>query len=285
MAVKLILITGASSGIGRETACYLAQRGYFVIAGVRRSEDGEALVKECPKNLEYALLDVGDPAQIAKIAQRIQQKFVENPDIAFFGLINNAGISSVAPVETQDMGQMEALFATNVYGPTRIIQAMLPMLKKVPGRIININSGAGVLAIPLSGAYSMSKFALQALSDVLRVELKQFAIKTIVVEPGLIRSPIHEKVEIAMNQHIAHFSDAQREAYEGQLRTYIESQGERAKNSTPALEVSKIIAHALEARNPKPRYGAGRDARFLRRIHWLLNDRLRDILVSKIGGW
>lgn len=285
MGTKLVVITGASSGIGKETALYLARRGYHVIACVRKPRDGEKLLREAADNLETFILDVNHPEHIDQLQRHVGKWFGQDSTVSFFGLINNAAVSPVAPIEVVSTEELDFIFKTNVYGVVHMIQAMLPYLKYCAGRIVNISSGAGVMAIPLSGAYSMSKFAVEALSDVLRVELKQFGIKVAVVEPGLIRTCIHEKNTDSMERIIGGLSTLQKEAYEGPLRTYVETQSKQAASATPAIDVSKTITLALEARRPKTRYGAGTDARFLRMVHCLLNDRIRDRITSRIGAW
>ena len=285
MGKKLVVITGASSGIGRETTIFLAKRGYHVIACVRRSKDGERLRLECPDNMHYRIVDVNHAEQVEELREYVSQFFNSRSDVSFFALVNNAGVSPVAPIELVSMEELDFIFRTNVYGTVRMIQAMLPFLKCTTGRIVNISSGSGVMAIPLSGAYSMSKFAVEALSDVLRVELRQFNIHVAVVEPGLIRTPIHEKNALSMEHLLKELTAPQRDAYARQLRHYVDNQGRAAASATPPIEVSKVIATALESRRPRSRYGAGRDAKALRWIHWLLSDRLRDLIVSRIGGW
>lgn len=285
MANKLVVITGASTGIGKATALLLARRDYHVIACVRKPADGEQLLLECDRNLEYFILDVNQTEHIEKLREHVGRFFQSASSVDFFALINNAGVSPVAPMAIVSKDEMEFIFRTNVFSVVELIQALFPYLEATSGRIVNISSGSGVMAIPLSGAYSMSKYSVEALSDILRIEFKQFGIKTVVVEPGLIRTSIHGKNLASMEEVIAGMSPEQRAAYEPHLRVYVETQGKQAETATPPEEVSKVIIKALEVRKPKTRYGAGSDAKALRMIHWLLSDRLRDLIVSKIGAW
>lgn len=282
---SLVIITGASTGIGRETAQHLARKGHQVIGCVRKPEDGNALLLADCDNLQYFILDVTDAGHHVALQQYLDRQLPALDGLASVSLVNNAGISTVAPIETLQADDLEATFETNVFGLVRTIQTLLPYIKAHPGRIVNISSGAGVMAIPLSGAYSMSKYSVEALSDVLRVELKQFGIAVSVVEPGLVVSPIHGKATASMEAQIASFDPAQRAAYERPLRTYVENQQKASHSATPAFEVARIIARALEDRRPKARYGAGKDARLLNAIHWLLHARTRDFLTSQIGKW
>lgn len=291
MKTRIIVITGASSGIGRATALYLARRGYHVIACVRKPRDAQELLLEAEDRqtgsgkLETQLVDVNVAADIERLTAYVAELFASDENIGFFGLINNAGVSPVAPIEMVSMEELNYIFQTNVFSVVRLTQAMLPFLKYTTGRIVNISSGSGVMAIPLSGAYSMSKFSIEALSDVLRVELKQFGIEVVVVEPGLIQTPIHEKNNNSMEQLLASFDAQQRDDYEDALRSYVENQGRMARNATPAISVSKVIRKALETKRPKTRYGAGKDAKVLRNVHWLLNDRVRDKIAASLCGW
>ena len=291
MNTRIIVITGASSGIGRATALYLARRGYHVIACVRKPRDAQELLQEAQARqqgvgkLETQLVDVNVAADVERLTAYVAELFASDEDIGFFGLVNNAGVSPVAPIELVSTEELEYIFQTNVFSVVRLIQALLPFLKYTTGRIVNISSGSGVMAIPLSGAYSMSKFSLEALSDVLRVELKQFGVEVVVVEPGLIQTPIHEKNKNAMAQLLAGCDAQQCDDYEGALRRYVETQGKLAIHATPAISVSKVIRKALEAKRPRARYGAGKDAKVLRHIHWLLHDRVRDKIVANLCGW
>lgn len=282
---KLVVITGASTGIGKATALSLASRAYHVIACVRKTTDGEALLAAGNDNIEFVIVDVNDTTQIERLRKQVDRYFKANSSIDFFALINNAGVSPVSPMALVSKEEMEFIFKTNVFSVVELTQALLPYLAATAGRIVNISSGSGVMAIPLSGAYSMSKFSIEALSDILRIELKQFGINTVVVEPGLIRTSIHAKNLASMEKVIDHMSPEQKSAYERQLRTYVETQGKQAATATPPEAVSDVIIKALESRKPRTRYGAGNDAKALRMIHWLLSDRLRDMIVSKIGAW
>jgi len=284
MANKIVVITGASSGIGKETAIYLAQRGYRVIACVRKQRDRDKLLDACPDNLETVILDVNKEDDIIRLEKHVGEIFAADDSIRFFALINNAAVAPVAPIELLSMGELESVFRTNVFGAVRLIQVLLPYLKYTSGRIVNISSGSGLMAMPFSGAYSMSKFSLEALSDVLRVELRQFGIKIVVVEPGLIRTPLHQKSCWSMEELVAGFDAGQRDSYGKALRNSTENQGKLAGSATSAITVSKIITKALEASNPKTRYGVGNDAKTLRATHWLLSDGVRDKIVARISG-
>lgn len=284
MANKIVVITGASSGIGRETAIYLAERGYRVIAGVRKQRDADKLSAACAGNIEAVILDVNNEDDIARLKRHVGGIFEADESIRFFALINNAGISPVAPIEVLSMEELESVFQTNLFGSVRLIQAMLPYLKYTSGRIVNISAGSGLMAIPFTGAYSMSKFSVEALSDVLRVELRRFGIKVIVVEPGLIRTPFHQKNCWSMEELVANFDAQQRDNYGDSLRRYIKTQGKMALSASPAIKVSKTIAKALEVKKPKSRYGAGNEAKALRAMNRLLSDGVRDQIAGRISG-
>lgn len=284
MSHKLVVITGCSSGIGKATARSLAAAGYRVIACVRKVEDGERLLEAAPTSLDYMLCDINEVSQRLALVERLAPLFSAETRPDFFAVINNAGVSPMAPIEMTSAEDFEHIFKTNVFSVVALIQDLLPYLKQSDSRIVNISSGAGVLATPLSGAYSMSKFSIEALSDILRVEFKAFGIKTIVVEPGLINTDIHDKNIASMEQVITRMNAEQRQAYETKMRHYVETMKLKSTRATPPLEVAEVIRRALESKKPRARYGAGRDARLLRRIHWLLSDRMRDAIGSRLLG-
>jgi NAD(P)-dependent dehydrogenase (short-subunit alcohol dehydrogenase family) len=277
MNPKLVIITGASAGIGRETAIYLADAGYTVFA-CARSENSDLADYQ---NISYLRCDITSEEDVLSLGRAVGDFIKDRGPLASLGLVNNAALSLISPLEISSRKEFDDTFLTNAYAPLRLVQTLLPFMKTVPSRIINVSSGAGVLATPLYGVYSMSKFAVEAMSDVMRVEFKQFGIHTIVVQPGLTKSTMHDKGLECIEQ----MDPEVRRTYERQIRRTVLDQAEAAKTATEAVEVSKVIKRALEAKRPAARYAAGSDSKLLRRIHWLLNDRLRDLLHAKRGGW
>ena len=186
----IIVITGASTGIGRACALDLDRRGYRVFAGVRRQQDGDDLRAEASSRLTPIMLDVTDRAQIAQAADQVREQAAGR---GIHGLINNAGIVVPGPLEIMPLDLFEQQLQVNVVGLVAVSQAFLPALRTARGRIVNISSDNGRTTWPYLGAYCASKHAIEALSDSLRMELLPWRIPVIVVEPGSIVTPIWEK--------------------------------------------------------------------------------------------
>ncbi len=281
MSKQLVIITGASSGIGWETARLLAANGYSVIACAR--SDGKTQTGY--DDISYVRCDITKQDDIDRLSAHVERYVADHGPLQSLALVNNAAIAPVGPIETVSKDEFDDVFLTNVYAPMRLIQVLLPHMKKVPSRIVNVSSGAGVLAVPLHGVYSMSKFAVEALSDVLRIELRQFNIKTVVVQPGLIDSAIHDKNLSSKDELVSNMEPSCKESYQAKLDHYIAQQQAGLKSAAKPAEVSKVIRKALEVEQPAARYGAGKDAKMLRKIHWLLTDRIRDVIMARMGNW
>ena len=175
---EIVVVTGASAGIGAATARELARRGFHVVAGVRRGADADALRTT---NLEPVMLDITDEAEIAALATRITNDPERRPLRA---LVNNAGVSVNAPIEVLPLSKWRRLFDVNLFGHVAMIQALLPALIGSRGSIVNISSVGGKVAMASYGPYAGSKFALEAISDSLRREVEPLGVKVIVIEPG-----------------------------------------------------------------------------------------------------
>jgi NAD(P)-dependent dehydrogenase (short-subunit alcohol dehydrogenase family) len=266
-----VVITGASTGIGKECALYLDQRGYRVFAGVRKASDGEALTKVGSSRLSPVILDVTDARTVSDAAMQVERSLAELPLI---GLVNNAGIGIGAPIEFLAPSELRRQMEVNLEGPLVLIQAFMPLLRGSRGRIVNISSISGKVAALFLFPYNGSKFALEALSDSLRAELKPWGISVSIVEPGNIKTPMFEKALSAVDEGLP--PDGVR--YYGQQYEVVRKmlQGPAA----PAEKVAKVVEHALTARRPRTRYLVGTDAKLLAFLHWLLPDRAFDALLA-----
>jgi NAD(P)-dependent dehydrogenase (short-subunit alcohol dehydrogenase family) len=253
-----IVITGASTGIGRECALYFDRLGYRVFAGVRKASDGEALAKAASPRLSAVIIDVTDARTITAAAAQVEQTL---GDVALVGLVNNAGIGIGGPVEFLEPSELRRQMEVNLIGPVVVTQAFMPMLRRSRGRIVFISSVGGKVATPLLGPYCASKFALEGLCDSMRAELKPFGISVSIVEPGGVKTAM------------VGYYGSQIEA----LRHLIDSQGEAA---VTADVVVKVVEHALTAARPRTRYLVGRDAKLMALFHWLLPDRAFDGLLA-----
>lgn len=185
-----VVVTGASSGIGRATALLLDRQGYRVFAGVRRSSDADALREVASDRLSPLILDVTDAKGIADAARFVE---IEVGEMGLRGLVNNAGVVVNGVLEFLDIDQFRYQLEVNLIGTLAVTQAFLASIRKAKGRIVNISSDAGVLASPFMGPYSASKFGLEGLSDSLRRELRPFGVQVVTIGPGAIETPIWGK--------------------------------------------------------------------------------------------
>ena len=271
---ELILISGASTGMGAATARELARRGYHVLAGVRRESDADAL--RAP-NLEPVILDVTDPVQIEAVTRRITGDPARRPLRA---VINNAGVAINAPVELLTMAEWRHQFEVNFFGHVAVTQAVLPALRTSSGRVVNISSIGGKVALPTYGAYAGAKFALEAMSDALRRELAPQGVQVVVVEPGGVRTEMTGRGIERMTGTIAAMSPAERDRYGALLQAIINQATAFTASGLPAEAAGRIIADAATVRRPRIRYTVGRDAAVLTRVARLLPDRLLDRVLA-----
>lgn len=277
MAERYILITGASKGIGRAAALHLDKLGFHVLAGVRKLSDGEALCREASARLRPIQIDVTDPALIASAAQQITQIV---GDVGLYGLVNNAGIAVAAPLEFIPLDDLRWQLEVNVVGQVAVTQAFIPLLRQARGRIVNISSIGGLVSGKIIGPYHASKYALEALNDALRQELKPWGIEVVAIQPGEIATPIWDTAT-QMGDAIGLKMPAQWQTLYGQE---VEATRQRAfaaaKNGAAPELVAQSIGHALTAPRPRTRYLVGRDAQFVGTIIVNLSARLRDRLMA-----
>lgn len=272
---SLAVVSGASSGIGRATAILLAERGFHVLAGVRRAQDAEQLGAA---RVEPVILDITNPAQIDEIAGRV----ADDPGGRPLGvLVNNAGVAVNAPVETIPMDEWRRQFDVNFFGHVGITQALLPALLEARGRIVNVSSIGGRVAAPTFGAYAGSKFALEAMSDALRREVGRLGVTVIVVEPGTVATAIWGKGLATADQLITGMTVGQRSRY-GDLLAAVRRQAQTLERSGIAPEAAaQVIVKAVEAAKPRPRYLIGRDAKIMAAVAKQLPDRTLDRLIAR----
>lgn len=267
---ELVLITGASTGMGAATARELARRGFDVLAGVRRATDADVL--RAP-HLEPVQLDITDAAQIAAVADRIVTDAGGRPLRA---VINNAGIAINAPVELLSMDEWRQQFEVNFFGHVAVTKAVLPALYASSGRVVNISSVGGKVAMPTYGAYAGAKFALEAMSDALRRELAPLGVQVVVVEPGGVRTEMTGRGIHRANETLAAMTPAQRGRYASLLQAIINQASAFTASGLPAEVAGRVIADAATTRRPRSRYTIGRDAAILTRLARVLPDRALD---------
>jgi short-subunit dehydrogenase len=267
-----VLVTGCSTGIGRALVEDLLRQGHTVWATARRPD---TLADLAAAGAHVAALDVTDEASMtAAVAQ------VEATHGAVGTLVNNAGYGEYGAVEEVELDKVRAMFETNVFGLARMCQLVLPGMRRTGrGRIINISSMGGRMTFPLGGYYHATKYAVEALSDALRVEVKQFGVQVVVIEPGVTRSRFEETIAAsdALGSHDgspyatmrAAVSTANSEAY-----------GNRMMSAT-AESVAQVITAAIAADRPRTRYLLTPAAKLMSAAHTVAGDRVWDRLVAQ----
>jgi NAD(P)-dependent dehydrogenase (short-subunit alcohol dehydrogenase family) len=277
-ASPFVVITGASTGIGAGCAIGCAQQGMTVFAGVRDLRAGEALHAKEGAIIPLQL-DVTDDESIKRAADTVRQR-VGGAGLA--GLINNAGIAIGSPLEVIPLSQLRKQLEVNVIGQIAVTQAFLPLLRQAQGRIVNMGSIAGRGTIPMMGPYSASKFAMEALTDALRLELYPWGIHVSIIEPGAIATPIWDK---SLNTALDVEKDMPAGAkllYEKAARQVREAVQEAAQRAIPVDAVVQAVLHALTASRPKTRYLVGTDAKLRAFMNKWLPDRMQDWILKKV---
>lgn len=271
--VELAVVSGASSGMGAATAIELARRGFHVLAGVRKPEDGAALLTA---GAEPIILDLTEPETVTALAQRI-----EADGRALRVLVNNAGIAANAPVETLPLETWRRMFEVNVLGQIALTQALLPALHRSKGRIVNISSTGGKIAMPAYGAYSGSKFAIEAVSDALRQELAPHGVQVVIIEPGGVRTSMGDRGAATAKELLAQMTPEQRERYGALMAAFLSHSATFAAEGVSAEQAAQVIATAATDPHPKTRYTIGRDAALLTRLARILPARTMDRAIAR----
>lgn len=278
---KNILITGASTGIGEACALEFDRMGWRVFATVRREADVENLRQKASEKLTPVLMDVVDSASIQQAAEFVKEQVGEG---GLHGLINNAGIAVAGPLEFLPIEELRRQIEVNVIGQVAVTQAFLPLLRQADSpkaRIVNIGSVSGLLVFPMLGPYNASKFALEAVNDAFRMELKPFGIHVALVDPSGIKTPIWEKSTIEGNA-LAEKLPAQAHEWYGELfATMRKSASHSAKTGAPVEKVVACVVHALTHEKPRTRYIIG-IPKPLVMILRALPDRRRDAIILRM---
>jgi NAD(P)-dependent dehydrogenase (short-subunit alcohol dehydrogenase family) len=276
-----VLVTGGTDGLGRAAAILLAQRGYRVFAGGRNADRRNALeqlAREKKLPLEVLDLDVTDDASVNNAVAEIERR-AGPVDI----LINNAGIAIGAMIEEIKLADLRKQFETNFFGAIRVLQRVLPQMRRQRrGRIINMSSIAGKVAIPVMGPYSASKHALEAASDALRLELFPFGVHVVLIEPGYIPTSMNQN---ATELSSAYVQIAEKSPYKGVYQGFQTTWKKTTDSSryTPE-DCARVILQAIEDEPPRARYLVTKEAKIANRMKWLLSDRAFDSGIVKRFG-
>src|SRR4051794_37034713 len=272
-----VLVTGASRGIGRETALRLARAGWEVHAGIRRPEDGEALKRDAPAGRVHpVMLDVTDAAQVAALAGALPARLD--------GVVNNAGVVVPGPVEALDPAELRRQLDINVVGQVAVTQAVLPRIREARGRIVLMSSVSGRVSTPLLGAYAASKFAIEALGDALRLEVAPWGIHVALVEPGAIDTDIWRSALDQAEETEKALSADHRQLYRAHIDGLRKAIPRVQKQTTSPEKVAAAVEKALTEEKPRARYMVGPDAWVQLMVQRALPPRARDGLFARIVG-
>ena len=272
MATGTVLVTGASTGIGEATVLHLKTLGFDAVGAVRKDEDAERLEG---RGIRTVRIDVTDAGQIAAARDELG-------DTPLAGLVNNAGIAVAAPIEFMPVERFRQQLEVNLIGQLAVTQAFLPALRRAGGRIVNVSSIGGRVALPLVSAYNASKFGLEGLSDAMRRELRGQGVDVILIEPGGVKTPIWDKSRDAADEMLQGAPPEAERIY-GKMIGAVRARTERIESETGCepREVDEAIGTALTAARPKTRYLVGKDAKMRARMAAILPDRVMDRMILR----
>lgn len=283
-----MVVTGASSGIGKAVAFGLAERGFTVYAGVRRAEDAEALQAAFTAlpatsgrgSLTPVTLDVTCADHIAAVVERVT---AEAGPTGLAGIVNNAGIAVAGPMEFIPLEDLRQQLEINVLGKVAFTQAIMPLIRSSTGRLVFIGSVSGLVSSRLLGSYAASKFAIEAVADALRRELEPWRIRVSIIEPGRIATPIWRKsVEDAMAR-LDRMPEEARSNYASVMEDIVKGAEEATRVGTPPSAVARAVYRALTDARPRTRYFVGTDAHIINVLRRVLSDPLFDRLIMATG--
>jgi len=275
-----VLVTGASTGIGRACAEHLDGLGFGVFAGVRKEADADSLRGAGSARMQPLMLDVTDTASVLATARAIE----EAAPAGLRGLVNNAGIAIGGPLEFVTLGDWRRQLEVNFIGQIAVIQATLPALRRARGRIVNVTSIGGRVATPFLSPYSASKFALEAVTDALRLELLRFGIEVSAVEPGAVATPMWDKGRASAEEVSTSLPAEGIALYGTAIQAMSKGIDRLVSGAVPPLDVATAVEHALTAHRPRTRYVVGREARIRLLLARLLPTRAMDKLTVRVMG-
>lgn len=271
---EIVVVTGASGGIGGATARELARRGFHVLAGVRREQDADAIRGP---SIEPVIIDVTNAAHVAALTTRVR----EDPrGRALRALVNNAGVGVNVPVEVYAIDEWRGLFEVNLFGHVAITQALLPALITSRGRVVNISSVGGKVAMANYGPYAATKFALEAVSDSLRRELAPLGVGVVVVEPGPVLTDMLGRASEAPDELTSAMTPEHRQRYGALVHAIAAQAAASARMGQSPDSAAAVIARAVTATKPRTRYTVGRSTAALTRLTRVLPDRALDRVLA-----
>lgn len=294
MQQKFVLITGAAGGIGKACVLQLVSKGFYVFAAVHQPQDGEILQQLAPDQINPITLDVTNAISIQSAQKKILNIVGSQ---GLYGLINNAGILVSSPIETVPLDQLRLQFEVNTIAVIALIQTFLPLIRIAQGRIINLSSVSGFVAFPFMGSYCASKFALEAITDSLRQELKPWNICVISIQPPFVNTELWQKtltnaeltkaksvkaesINVEKSQQFLSETPNGNFLYDNALKRQQQQALRQVKQAILPEQVARVVVHALTIARPQTRYLVGKQA-YLGAIAAYLPDRLRDGFIRK----
>lgn len=282
--MKAVVITGASTGIGRASALALDRNGFRVFAGVRKQVDGEALAAAASHRLTPVFLDVTDESSIGAAAKLVAAEVGRTGEARLAGLVNNAGTTLPCPVEYLTLDAFRRQLEVNLVGPLAVTKALLPLLVRGGGRIVNVTSVAGKAAAALMAPYVAAKHGLEGLSDVMRLEFGQLGVGVSVIEPGFVATAMRGKLERDTDEIIRSLPEPGRSRYAGQLTAAAEAISTHAAHGSDPDVIGDAVVHALTSKKPRTRYPAGAGAKRVLLLRRVLSDRQFDRMIRRMSG-
>ncbi|GIE72046.1 SDR family NAD(P)-dependent oxidoreductase [Actinoplanes palleronii] len=270
---QLAIVTGASTGIGRATAERLAADGFHVLAGVRKQADAQ---KIAAPGIEPVILDITNDDHIASLLDRVTRDPDGRP---LRVLVNNAGVAVNAPVEVLSIEDWRYQFDVSVFGQIALTRALLPLLLASHGRIVNVTSVGGRVAMANFGAYSAAKFAMEAVSDSLRREVEAFGVTVVKITPGAVSTNLTESGLAAAARITDTMTADQRERYDELGRAFTAQAKAFARDGVSPERAAAVISKAVAAGRPKTRYTIGRDGAMFTFMPRIASDRLLDSML------
>ena len=276
-----VVVTGASTGISAATATHLPEKGFRVFAGVRGEDNGDAFAARTSGDVTQLIIDIKDEDTISTAVDTVAISVGER---GLAGLVNNAGIVKPAPIECQPIADFREQLEVNLVGHVAVTQAFLPLIRLGRGRIVNVGSIGGRLVLPIHGAYSASKFGMEALSDALRLELRQWRIPVSLVDPGATETAIFGKTLAEIDALETALGEHGHQLYAKQIAAVRRLVEKTAADAAPADVLARTIASALTSAKPKTRYLAGHGAKAAATLARTMSDRAKDLAVAKEAG-
>ncbi len=276
-----VLVTGASSGIGRACALHIDGLGYRVFAGVRTRSAAESLRRAASDQLVPVELDVTDAGAIDAAVESIDTALDGR---GLIGLVNNAGVAHGGPIEYLPVEEWRTQLEVNVIGQVAVTKAMMPLLRRGHGRLVFIGSIGGRVGTPLLSPYAASKFALEGIAESLRHELRSLGLRVVLVEPGAVKTDIWDKGRRYADEMERVLPSEATLLYGEAIAGMRRSIDQQDRSGIPPEQVAHVVARALFSRRPRARYLVGRDAQAAGVIARLLPDSAKDAIVRVIGG-